>query len=479
MSGNSLIFTAASSQYLSATGKTGINQQKFTFATWFLRASTGTNQLIYWFGSNGNNFVSVSINSSGNIVFAATVASTSVASVTTSASYTDTTNWHHIVVAVDTTQATAANRIIIYVDGSVAALSSPTYPAQNTNLSNNYASAYYIGRINLNLLNNFNGNLAQTYYIDGQQLTPSSFISGTPGIPITYTGSYAGTFDFFLPYGNDTSTTTLGYDSSGEGNNWTLNSMTTANQSSAYPASTVALAAAALLALRAAAGPTVAGSAALTARAVLAAAARGSPRGSAPLAGKLGLAAIGRASATNTAPLFGASLVGATAAGSVRQALTARAVLQIQAKAGQLVHGVHLTGASLLAVYGFGTIPPPPPPPGAGKRRNFPSYIPQPPYDVEPRGPIKPIWDRKPEAEPPREGPPAAPRGAPALPPLAAFEVGTGIAPLSTASLPSFDQYTLPNGPDIARHLETVLRQSRNDDDERTLMLLLDDGDNA
>ena len=54
-------------------------------------------------------------------------------------------------------------------------------------------------------------------------------------MPITFTGSYTGVFDFFLPFYNNASTTTLGQDSSGESNNWTLNNMAKTNQSADYP----------------------------------------------------------------------------------------------------------------------------------------------------------------------------------------------------------------------------------------------------
>jgi hypothetical protein len=136
---------------------------------------------------------------------------------------------------VDTTQVTAANSVQLFFDGTlVAAFSTATYPAQNTNFGNNSASTFFIGA-NFTPANFFNGKLAQVYYIDGQQLTPTSFISGTPGLPISYTGTYSGTFDFFLSFSNGASTVTLGADGSGEGNNWTLNNMTTANQSTDYP----------------------------------------------------------------------------------------------------------------------------------------------------------------------------------------------------------------------------------------------------
>jgi hypothetical protein len=126
---------------------------------------------------------------------------------------------------------------MLYIDGTlVSSFSASSYPTQNTNLPMNFAHTYGIGaQIPTGVSNYFNGKLAQLYYIDGQQLTPSSFITGTPGVPKTFSGSYTGTFDFFLPFSNGTSTTTLGADGSGESNNWTLNNMTTANQSTDYP----------------------------------------------------------------------------------------------------------------------------------------------------------------------------------------------------------------------------------------------------
>lgn len=231
---NSLIFTAASSQFLSATGKVTLNQQKFTFATWFKYTAAGTNQFLMAFGDGTtNNQIQVSLRTTGVIRFVALAAAATVVSVPTTATFTD-ANWHHLVVAVDTTQAVAANSVLIYVDGTLQAVSSPTYAAQNTNLLNNFAAQYMIGgQAGPTLL--LNGKLAQVYYIDGQQLTPSSFITGTPGVPKTYSGTYAGAFDFFLPFSNGASTTTLGADGSGEGNNWTLNAMTTANQSTDHP----------------------------------------------------------------------------------------------------------------------------------------------------------------------------------------------------------------------------------------------------
>ena len=70
--------------------------------------------------------------------------------------------------------------------------------------------------------------LADIHFIDGQALTPSSFteVSDTTGqlIPKAYTGSY-GTNGFQLKFADNSSNTatTLGKDTSGNGNNWTTN----------------------------------------------------------------------------------------------------------------------------------------------------------------------------------------------------------------------------------------------------------------
>jgi hypothetical protein len=234
--GKSLIFTSASSQYLTATGKTNINQQKFTVSTFIKLASatpSGTPQYIY-FASDGsdNNTTFVALDGSNRLEAQGVTSGSSVMSKVANTAITD-INWHSLVYAFDTTQATPDNRAEIFLDTvQVSSWNTDTNPTLNANLSNNYADAYVIGGQNVDNIRYLNAKLTQTYYIDGQQLPPSSFVNVT--CPKTFTGSYTGHFDFFLSYANGTSTTTLGADGSGESNNWTLNNMTTANQST-YP----------------------------------------------------------------------------------------------------------------------------------------------------------------------------------------------------------------------------------------------------
>ena len=60
----------------------------------------------------------------------------------------DTSAWYHIVLAIDTTQATESNRVKIYVNGvQETSFSTSTYPPQNSNMHlNRNGKTQYIGR---------------------------------------------------------------------------------------------------------------------------------------------------------------------------------------------------------------------------------------------------------------------------------------------------------------------------------------------
>jgi hypothetical protein len=146
----------------------------------------------------------------------------------TSAVYRDPSAWYHVVWAVDTTQATAANRVKLYVNGvEVTAFSASNNPTQNDDLGINQATAHAIGS-NSNGAGNMSGYLADIHFIDGQQLDPSSFtttdlITGQL-IPKAYSGSY-GTNGFKLNFSDNSTTAALGTDTSGNGNTWTVNNL--------------------------------------------------------------------------------------------------------------------------------------------------------------------------------------------------------------------------------------------------------------
>jgi len=142
--------------------------------------------------------------------------------------FRDYSAWYMITLAVDTTQATPSNTVKLYVNGSqVTAFSTATYPLQNTNLLINSNIAHYLGTVSYSTGTNlYGGYFTEVNFVGAQQLTPSSFgqTNASTGVwePIKYTGTY-GTNGFYLNFSDNSNTTstTLGKDSSGNGNNWT------------------------------------------------------------------------------------------------------------------------------------------------------------------------------------------------------------------------------------------------------------------
>jgi hypothetical protein len=117
--------------------------------------------------------------------------------------FRDVSAWYHIVLSVDTTQATDTNRVKIYVNGSAITFSSATYPTLNYDLQVNTSS--YTNKIGYSAGTSqyFDGYLADVNFIDGEQLTPTSFAEedATTGQwkPKAFDGVY-GTNGFHLDF---------------------------------------------------------------------------------------------------------------------------------------------------------------------------------------------------------------------------------------------------------------------------------------
>jgi len=144
--------------------------------------------------------------------------------------YRDPSSFYDILLAVDTTQATAANRVKLYVNGiQITAFSTATYPAQNNNFTINAAVAHSIGRFEFSSPGGYyDGLMTETYLIDGQQLDPSSFgeTNAVTGVwqPKKYAGTY-GTNGFYLNFSDNSTAAALGTDFSGNSNTWTVNNI--------------------------------------------------------------------------------------------------------------------------------------------------------------------------------------------------------------------------------------------------------------
>ena len=215
----------------------GGNAQKWTFAVWFKLTQEGTvggNTVKHFLGPfrGGNGSAESVMGFDSNDRFYFMDSSGSTMNLNSHRRFRDSSAWMHCVVAVDTTQGTAANRVKIYFNGvQETDWSTETYPSEDYELGWNKEQKHSIGRYaypgaTSGANTRFNGYMADLYFIDNQQLTPTSFgktdIDTGQWIPKKYVGTY-GTTGFYLDFSDNSNTTstTLGKDRSGNDNDWT------------------------------------------------------------------------------------------------------------------------------------------------------------------------------------------------------------------------------------------------------------------
>ena len=204
----SLRFNDDDSAYLSRTPASTGNRKTWTFSCWYKRTTVTTDHLLR-------------VNSDNTLVrfdgVYFRVFSSSGLDLKTTQMFRDPSAWYHICVAVDTTQATASDRVKIYINGQqVSDFLTETYPSLNFQTGINDTADHFIGTHTIEVVD---GYMAEVNLIDGQALDATDFGEFKSGvwIPKSYSGTY-GTNGFYLDFGNSGS---LGADSSGNGNNWT------------------------------------------------------------------------------------------------------------------------------------------------------------------------------------------------------------------------------------------------------------------
>ncbi len=222
----SLRFNNGDSPNLTRTPSSASNRRTFTISAWVKRSSFGAGHTILSQGTSGSDFFGVYF-PSDQFSIRSRVGGSDQFEKNSTGVYRDVTAWMHVLVAVDTTQSTAEDRAIGYLNGvRVTDYSANTIPAQNTELNMNTTETVYIG--SFPHCCHWDGYIAELQFIDGQALTPSSFAETDAATgeykPIKYTGTY-GTNGFYLNFSDNSGTTatTLGKDLSGNGNNFTPN----------------------------------------------------------------------------------------------------------------------------------------------------------------------------------------------------------------------------------------------------------------
>jgi len=222
----SLRFNSADSTYLVRTPSSNGSQTTSTASLWVKRSVIGAEHRLIAFDQGGSGTIFwLFFNTSNQLQI---YTSGTAVGLTTTQVFRDPSAWYHIVVGIDTTQATGTDRIKLYVNGSqiTAFTGTQTYYSQGASIQFNNTG--WPGQIGYNNSATLSGYMTEVNWIDGQQLTPTSFgyVNPTTGVwsPAKYVGGY-GTNGFYLNFSDNSNTTaaTLGADYSGNGNNWTPN----------------------------------------------------------------------------------------------------------------------------------------------------------------------------------------------------------------------------------------------------------------
>jgi len=211
--------------YLSRSGSTPTNSKKFTYSFWVKRSTIGADQAFLSYETDSNNRGGIELQSGDKFRYFERVSGSNTIVVEPSRVFRDVAAWYHIVVATDTTQSTASDRVKIYVNGvQETVFTTATYPSLNSDTRANGSTVKNIGRRNVNDDYYFDGYLSHAAFVDGSALAPTSFgeTDSTSGIwkfkqP---TGVTFGNNGFHLKFENSGA---LGTDSSGNSNTFTVN----------------------------------------------------------------------------------------------------------------------------------------------------------------------------------------------------------------------------------------------------------------
>ena len=226
----SLRFNDDDTAYLERNVTSSSNRKTHTFSAWIKRCEFGDYHLIYTQGdSAGNEQFYMFFNNTDQIEIQQYDYPTNQGRLITTQKFRDPSAWYHIVMRVDTTNSTADDRFRIYVNGEqVTSFDTRNNPSQDLDTwINDTTYNFRIGATGFNGMK-MDGYMTEINFIDGLSLAPSSFAKTNPVTgqwnPKKYTGSY-GTNGFYLNFSDNSGTTatTLGKDSSGNGNNFTPN----------------------------------------------------------------------------------------------------------------------------------------------------------------------------------------------------------------------------------------------------------------
>ena len=229
-------FNSASSDYMTKSNSSTGSTTKATISMWIKFSSVLTNQALWENYSDGSNYLRLRYRSDASLAVQVDLSnSTDVLKITTR-KFRDPSAWYHIVLAINLADGTQEDKYILYINGVRETSFSTNNNTANT--SGNYVGGgngfnFTIGR-HPSSDAYYDGYMSEYVFVDGQNLAPTSFgVANSSGFwsPIPYAGTF-GTNGFNLQFENAAA---LGTDSSPNSNTFTVNNLTSIDQSTDYP----------------------------------------------------------------------------------------------------------------------------------------------------------------------------------------------------------------------------------------------------
>jgi hypothetical protein len=228
---NSLRLNDGDSPKLEFTPSSTGNRRTFTFSFWFKRGVLGTSQYFFYTDNNGSGSTDFLIFINSSDKFSIGFLDSSQKYLTTNRVFRDVSAWYHAVVAVDTTQSTASNRIKIYINGveeTSFGTDNRSDLGQNTELDFSRQAVHRISGYSSTAY--LDGYLTEYHVVDGTakaQTDFGEFDDNGVWIPKKYTGTY-GTNGFFLEFkqtGTSQNSSGIGADTSGNDNHFAVTNL--------------------------------------------------------------------------------------------------------------------------------------------------------------------------------------------------------------------------------------------------------------
>jgi hypothetical protein len=236
---NSLRFNNGSSDYLSRTPGSAGNTKKFTISFWVKRSVLGTEQdIIHAYPGSGSRS-QVIFNSANQL---ALDLENNTNNLITTRLFRDISAWYHIVIVYDSDNGTTGNRVILYINGvRETSFGTEQYPSSGSTSQINTTTQHEISSYD-GVGQYLDCYLSEFVFLDGTAAAVTDFgeFDEDSGIwkPIDVSGLTFGTNGFYLDFKDSAA---LGDDVSGNGNDFTVNNLTSIDQTTDTPTNNFAM----------------------------------------------------------------------------------------------------------------------------------------------------------------------------------------------------------------------------------------------